>query len=227
MQYPSTGTGVPVVNEVKNSMFNGLLRRKRVKTVDSAASLAAFLDRNASLISQKTIVGYCLVKTSLPIHELIKEKAFADAYDAAVWEAYAAVLADLVIVAEAHLRPHVADRPAEVAGGLLRIHADILAVRPVPANRPQGWAPDTEALRHRLREHQAMPPKPIREIAETAGGRVFDALPIHERLRKPDRPAAVAGVQFMMVGLAHEFEQQIDSPAVVADLRALGAAEPA
>ncbi len=208
-------------------MFKGLLRGRREKKVVSAASLAAFLDRNASLVSQKTVIGYCLVKTSLPIHELIKEKAFADAYDAAVWEAYAAVLADLVMVAEAHLRPVAGDHPEEVARGLLRLHGDILAGRPAPANRPHGWAADTEALRLRLREHQAAAPKPIREIAETSGERIFAALPIHERLRKPDKPAAVAGVQFLMVGLAHEFESQIDCPAVVTELRALAAVEPA
>jgi len=208
-------------------MFKGLLRQKRVKKVASAASLAAFLDRNASLVSQKTIVGYCLVKTSLPIYELIREKMFADAYDAAIWEGYAAVLADLVLVAEAHLRPLAENHPEELARGLLRLHGDILAAQPVPANRPHGWAADTEALRVRLQEHQAAPAKAIREIAETAGGRIFDALPIHERLRKPDKPAAVAGVQFLMVGLAHEFEQQIDGPAVVAELRALGAVQPA
>lgn len=208
-------------------MFKGLLGSKRVKTVASAASLAAFLDRNASLVSQKTVIGYCLVKTSLPIHELTKEKAFADAYDVAIWEGYAAVLADLVMVAEAHLRPLAGNHSDEIARGLIRLHRDILAGRPAPASRPHGWTADTEALRDRLREHQGVAPKPIREIAETAGERIFAALPIHERLRKPDKPAAVAGVQFLMVGLAHEFEQQIDGPAVVAELRALGAVEPA
>lgn len=202
-------------------MFKGLLRRERVKKVASAASLAAFLDRNASLVSQKTVVGYCLVKTSLPLHELIKEKVFADAYDAAIWEGYAAVLADLVLVAEAHLRPVAGDHPEEVARGLVHLHADIVA------GRPHGWATDTKALRVRLQEHQTAPPKPIREIAETAGERIYAALPIHERLRKPDKPAAVAGVQFLMVGLAHEFNSQIDGPAVVAELRALGAVVPA
>ncbi len=208
-------------------MFKGLLGSKRVKKVSSAASLADFLDRNASLVSQKTVIGYCLVKTSLPIYELTKEKAFADAYDMAIWEGYAAVLADLVMVAEAHLRPFAGDHPDEVARGLIRLHRDILAGHPAPVSRPQGWTADTETLRVRLREHQAAAPKPIREIAEMAGERIFAALPIHERLRKPDKPAAVAGVQFLMVGLAHEFEQQIDCPAVVAELRALGAVEPA
>jgi hypothetical protein len=206
-------------------MFKGLGRFRRLQKVDSAMSLAAFLDRNASLVSQKTVVGYCLVKTSLPIHELIKEKAFADAYDAAIWEAYAAVLADLVLVAEAHLRPDAPDRLEETARGLLRVHGDILAGHPAPANRPRGWAPDTEALSARLREHQGAAPKSIREIAETSGERVFAALPIHERLRRPDKPAAVAGVQFLMVGLAHEFDSRIDGAAVVADLAALGAAD--
>jgi len=208
-------------------MLKRLFQPKRVHRVVSAAALADFLDSNASLVSQKTVVGYCIVKTRLPIHELIKEKAFADAYDVAVREAYAAALADLVMVAEAHLRPNAADAPAMLADGLARLHADIVAGHPVPASRPRGWAPETEALRRRLGEHQAMPPKPIREIAETAGERIFAALPIHESLRGPDKPASVAGVQFLMVGLAHEFETRIDGPAVAADLRALGATEPA
>lgn len=206
-------------------MFKGLRRAKRQKGVASAAALAAFLDRNAALVSQKTVVGYCLVKTRLPLAELIKEKAFADAYDAAVWEAYAAVLADLVIVAEAHLRAAAGARPQSIAEGLLRIHADVLAGHPAPAGRPDGWGAETARLRVRLAEAQAAPPRPIRDIAETAADRIFVSLPIHERLRTPDRPAAVAGVQFLMVGLAHEFESQIDCDAVVAELQAAGAAE--
>lgn len=208
-------------------MFKGMFRPKGGKSVASATALAAFLDRNASLVSQKTIISYCNVKTHLPIHELVKETAFAVAYDVAVWEGYVAVLADLIVVAEGYLRPQAGGRTREVADRLIDLHRTILAGHPIPACRPQGWDGETEALERRLAAVLAAPPLPIRTISETSAARLFTSLPIHERLRSPDQSAVVANAQFLMVGLAHEFEDRIDHGAVVADLLATGAVAPA
>lgn len=204
-------------------MLQGLLQRWRVPAVNTAAGLGAFLDKNASLITQKSVIGYCHVKTNLPLSELLKEKRFLDAYEVARWESFAAVLADLVLVAETYLRPAAGGRLPALAGRLTDLYRDILAGHPAPAHRPEGWQAEIGAVRERLAAAQEGLPLPIMQIAETSARRVFESLPIHERLREPDQPAVEANVRFLMVGLAHKFESNFDGPAIVADLLAVQA----
>lgn len=199
-------------------MLQGLLRRWRTPAIASADGLRDFLDKHASLIAQKSVIGYCHVKTNLPLSELLKEKQFHDAFEVARWEAFAAVLADLVVVAEAYLRPAAAGRLPALADRLTTVFQEILASHPAPAHRAGGWQSEIGAIRSRLSAAQEGLPRSIRLIAETSARRVYDVLPIHERLREADQPAVEANVHFLMVGLAHKFDGNFDYPALVADL---------
>jgi hypothetical protein len=203
-------------------MLKQLLQRWRRPTIASGDALATFLDQNASLIAQKTIIGYCTVKTMLPLPELTKEKPFADALEISRWEAYAAALADLMVVAEGRLRPAAGGRSYELAARLADVYGSRLAAHPVPAHKTEGWAEEVAALRQRLTTAQLAPPMAIADIALTCAEKIFTTLPIHESLREPDKPAIMANVQFLMVGMAHRFNSEIDSAAIVADL--MGAA---
>lgn len=199
-------------------MLKNLLRRWRRPMIVTAEALGAFLGQNASLIAQKTIIGYCNVKTMLPLHELTREKRFAEALEMARWEAYAAALSDLFVVAEARLRTAARGREYDLVARLADLHDRELTGHPVPAHRAEGWNPDRAALRQRLTTAQLAPPRGMADISLTCAERIFSTLPIHERLREPDKPAIVANVQFLMVGMAHRFDAEIDSAAVVADL---------
>jgi hypothetical protein len=199
-------------------MLRALLRRQRHRPVDSAQALGRFLDRSASLIAQKSVIGYCQVKSMLPVNELLREKLFADAFEISRWEGYVAILADLVVVAEGRLRPATPGRDAALVEPLLRVFAETLASHPMPVHRPQGWADAVDALRARLLQAQLVPPASMAQIAQSSAERLYATLPIHESLRAPDKPAIMANVQFMMVGLAHEFESQLDVTALAAEL---------
>jgi len=198
-------------------MLKNLFRRRR-PTLATGEALGAFLDQNASLIAQKTIIGYCTVKTMLPLHELTREKMFAEALELSRWESYAAALSDLFMVAEGRLRGAAAGREYDLVARLADLHAGVLTRHPVPAHRTEGWAADNEALRQRLTTAQLAPPLAMSDISQTCADRIFSTLPIHERLREPDKPAIVANVQFLMVGMAHRFAAEIDSTEIVADL---------
>jgi len=199
-------------------MLKQLLQRWRRPAIASGEALGAFLDQNASLIAQKTIIGYCTVKTMLPLAELTKEKPFADALEISRWEAYAAALADLMIVAEGRLRPATGGRGYDLAARLTDLYEARLAMHPAPAHKADGWAGYVAALRQRLTTAQIAPPMAMVDVAAICAEHIYATLPIHERLREPDKPAIVANVQFMMVGLAHRFDAEIDSAAIVADL---------
>jgi hypothetical protein len=201
-------------------------RGRRRPRIGTAAALAAYLDQNAALISQKSVIGYCHAKTRLPMNELMRETLFADAYDRARWEAFAAILADLAAVIEGRLRPAAGSRAPALADALARLAAGVLAAQPAPAHRPEGWAGPADGLRQRLRALQLAPPHSIAEIARTSGRRVFETLPIHSSLRRFDEDPVVANVQFMMVGLARRLDADLDPPALVADLLAGAPAGP-
>lgn len=179
-----------------------------------------FLDTRAALVSQKALVGYCQVKTSLPVAELLREKPFAEAFSRAQWESYAAVLADLIAILAGRLRPYAADAAsaALLADRLARLFATILARHPLPPHRTDGWAQDVAAFRSRLAELAEAPPRSIGEISRVSARKVFQAMPIHERLRAADAPAMEAGVQFQLVGLAREFDRDLDHAALYASL---------
>ncbi len=199
-------------------MLKNLFQRWRRPAITTGEALGAFLDQNASLISQKTIIGYCNVKTMLPLPELTKEQRFVDALEISRWEAYAAALADLFVVAEGRLRNAGVGPQYDLVARLADLHDAVLSRYPAPAHKSEGWAGEAAALRQRLTTAQLAPPMAMADIALICAERIFSTLPIHERLREPDKPAVVANVQFMMVGMAHRFDTEIDSAAVTADL---------
>ncbi len=199
-------------------MLKQLLQRWRRPTIATGEALGAFLDQNASLIAQKTILGYCSVKTMLPLPELTREKQFSDALEISRWEAYAAALSDLFMVAEGRLRGAVRGREYDLVARLADLHATVLSRHPVPAHRPDGWVGAIDAARQRLTTAQLAPPMAMADISLTCAEHIFSTLPIHETLREADKPAVVANVQFMIVGMAHRFDSEIDSIAVAADL---------
>jgi hypothetical protein len=189
------------------SVLKAMFGRWRKPPIASVADLATFLDRQSAQITQRSIIGYCHVKTNLPFTELNRERQFADAFEIARWEGYAAVLSDLVVISESVLRPAAGGRLEDLAARLVLLYAEVLGRHPVPSHRPDGWEDTITALRRRLARSQLGPPRPIAQVAEISAERLYATLPIHERLRAPDKPAIVANVQFLLVGLAHEFEK--------------------
>ncbi len=199
-------------------MLIDLLHRLRFRRISSGPDFIAFLERNAWLVAQKTVIGYCAVKTNLPVQELAKDKPFEEAYDASIRHAYAATLADLLEIAAAYLRPYVRGRENELATRFAQIYESLLTAQTAPTRAPDaGWSAEISAFRARIHLAARQPAKSIRDISLVSAERIVATLPIHERLSASDAPAIIASVQFVMVGRAHEFER-IDLASVAADL---------
>src|SRR5688572_32940935 len=79
----------------------------RPPPIVTVEGLQTFLRERASLIAQKCAIDYCRGKTGLASYALFTERPFLDALDVCRWEAFAAVLGDLLILAETALRPQV------------------------------------------------------------------------------------------------------------------------
>jgi len=196
-------------------MLAKLLASRRRPTLVSADALVQFLCERAALITQKTVIGYCYARTSLPLSELMRDKPFADAFERGRRQAYAAVLEDMFVVADRRLRSATTARQEDLAAALVTRFDAALAEAAI-AIAPDMRIAAAAQLRARLDTAEAQ--HSIADIARTSGERVYESMPIHERHRRLDRDSIIAGVRFLMVGLATEFDRRLNAPRIVADL---------
>ena len=104
----------------------------RPPPIASVQALQTFIEERAALIAQKCAVDYVRGKTGLASYALFTEKPFLDALDVCRWESFAAVLSDLVIVAEGQLRGHVPPALQPALGEALKnLYSAILSSSPL------------------------------------------------------------------------------------------------
>jgi hypothetical protein len=193
--------------------------RMRPAPIATPDALRTFLQERASLIAQKCAVDYCRGKTGLASFALFTEAPFQKALDVCQWETFVAVLGDLVIVAEGHLRPHAATgQRARLVDALGAMHAAVLASLPAPAHRPQGFDADVGAFRERLEAAALGKPKQALDVADHSARRLFDTLPIHARYRALDEEVVFGAVRFRMVAVSQEMQRRLRGAAIVAGL---------
>lgn len=198
---------------------------RRNKHIKDRAGYRDFLGRNAAFVSQKCTIEYCRVRAGYNWDLLMRERPFLDALEICRWDALAFVLADLAVIAEGWLRPHAAAAANDDAILADRLVADVaatLAAHPVPAHRPEGWGGEIEALRQRLAAVRMAAPKPVHEVGKTAGGRIFDTLPIHPSLRTHDRELITNNIRFNLCRAFEDMEAEVDPVPVAADFVAVG-----
>jgi hypothetical protein len=184
----------------------------------SAADLRAFIAGESAVIAQKTAMGYCTAKTGSFSYALFQEKRFIDALAICRWEAFAAVLSDMLLIAETLLRPHTQGQAGPVGRALVAFYAGILRGHPPPRHRPEGWAEAIAAFEQRLAAAQAGPPVEPAAVATASGRRLYEVLPLHTNYRVDDEQVIVASVTFQMVGIWDMMRRRIDGPSVARDL---------
>ena len=193
-----------------------LLRRLKARLapapIATREALRTFVEERAALIAQKCATDYCRGKTGLASYALFTEKPFLDAFDICRWETFAAVLGDLVLLAEGQLRPQLSqeERP-RLCAALIALYSSILAALPAPAHRPQGWSDTVESFAARLKAASAAPARQAVEIADYSGKRLFDTLPIHISMRKLDQEVVYGAVRFRMVAVNQELQRRVSA----------------
>jgi hypothetical protein len=188
--------------------------RRRVRNADQ---LGDFLSRHAAFIAQKCADDYCRNKVGLSHYALGEEQAYRDAMNVCRWEGYAAVLAGLTAVTQRHMIEAGFDG-RRIDAALVALCERILARHPAPAHGRQGWDQLIAALPGRLGAARAGPPQPFAGIAEAAGKRLFEVLPIHHSYRELDEPVVIGAVHFNFVGFSDRLRREVDAVAVGRDL---------
>lgn len=181
--------------------------------ITSPEELAAFLKAESAFLSQKTTVEYCRARAGLFWEKLFREAAFAEALEICRWGSMAAVLADMLVVTEAYLRPHAATDARPLGERLTRMLDEILASYASEAGPPQaGWDELRAGFPARMARVQLGAPHDPSQIARTAGARVFDLLPIHPRLRGHDREMVINSLRFGMLAFWQKLHDSIRDP---------------
>jgi hypothetical protein len=152
--------------------------------VTTLAELRAFIDGEAAYLAQKTVIGYCRVKTMLDYEKLLTEAAFRDGQEISRWEAYASTLGDIIIMTENWLRPQEPDARRRLAESLAAFYPAILTLS-VPAHR-QDWADAIAAFDVRYAQACAAAPLPPEQIVTGSAALIHEIVPIADRLKRND-----------------------------------------
>lgn len=182
----------------------------RPAPIGDEPALRAFLEQRAALIAQKCAVDYVRGKTGLASHALFTEKPFLEAMDVCRWEAFAAILGDLLILVESQLRAQAAgERQARLQAILCGLYPCILAKFPLPAHRSAGWG-DTEAVfQQRFQAAAQGRPQQALDVADHSARRLFDTLPIHANMRELDEEVVYGAVRFRMIAVNQELQRRL------------------
>lgn len=210
---------LPRAATIAADVWRRVVARLQPEPILTVAQLKRFLEERALLIAQKCAIDYCRGKTGLASYALFTEKPFLQALDVCRWEAFAAVLGDLLILAEGALRPHaaVADYP-RLHDALIRLHSDILNRFPAPAHRQSGWSEARASFSERFRSACLREPQGALEVADHSAKRLFDTLPIHSSMRRLDEEVVYGAVRFRMVAVHQELRQRLAASTLVRQL---------
>jgi hypothetical protein len=202
-------------------LWRRLEARLRPAPIATTDALRIFLEERAALIAQKCAIDYCRGKTGLASYALFAERPFLDALDVCRWETYAAVLGDLLIVAEGLLRTHVApEQRLRLNGALTALYSGVLAALPPLAHRAHGWEDATASFAERFRTASLGEPRNALDVADHSAKRLFDTLPIHISMRELDEEPVYGSVRFRMIAVSQEMQRRLAAAELVRQLLA-------
>ena len=182
-------------------MWDRLRTYFRPAPIASAHALRIFVEERAALVAQKCAIDYCRGKTGLASYALFTEKTFLDALDVCRLETYAAVLGDLWIVVEGHLRPHApAGQHARLCEALVGLYSA---------------ASGKETFVARFQAASLGRPHAALDVADHSAQRLFETLPIHSSYRELDKEVVYGAVRFRMIAVSGEMQRRFAAPELV------------
>ena len=185
-----------------------ILRRR--KSGDPAA-FAAFLQRQAAFVAQKTVIDYCRVKSGRHERQIFADLDFQTALRHCRWQVYLGALADVGALAEAWLRPHAEGRHAMLAAAIAQWHEGALAADPPPAEESAAAEQAVLAFPPYLAGLQAAPPVPAHRMPLLSEAPLLATIPIHPDQRVGETPAIRGALRFHIVSTQQEMERRFDA----------------
>ncbi|MCW0234810.1 MAG: hypothetical protein OJJ21_14515 [Ferrovibrio sp.] len=185
-------------------------------SVSTPEELKAFAAGEASYLAQKTVIGYCRVKTMLDYEKLLTEPAFRDAQESCRWEAYAGTLGDMLIMIEGWLRPGAEPARQRLADSLVAFYPAILGEH-VPSHR-QDWADSIAAFERRFALARASEPAAPEQVVTETAKLIHELVPIADRLKRNDREVINGDLRLHMLAAHSSMMKRFRRDALVAAL---------
>lgn len=199
------------------AFLRSLLPQPPVRTV---AALHALLSREAAFLAQRSVVDFARNELGSLSAQAFDDPRFLAKLAVCRWEAFAATLADMVVLVQARLQ--ASDGACAIVDASLGdLYAAVLADHPVPEHRAQGWDSEVAGLRSRLALRPPGPASP-RAFAEATGSMVFDTLPFPPRDPVENRMVVENAFAFGLIAFNDRLARRIDAPALRAALGAPG-----
>jgi hypothetical protein len=185
-------------------------------SVSTPEELKAFAAGEASYLAQKTVIGYCRVKTMLDYEKLLTEPAFRDAQESCRWEAYASTLGDMLVLIEGWLRPGAEPARHKLADSLAAFYPAILGQH-VPPHR-QDWADSLAAFERRFALARASEPAAPEQVVTESAKLIHELVPIADRLKRNDREVINGDLRMHMLAAHSAMLKRFRRDALVAAL---------
>lgn len=188
------------------------IRRGRIST---SADLCRAVSEGAAYLAQGTSYSYIRARAGTMGPRLMQDPGFAAALDRCKWEGYAACAQDLLLIAEAELRPRLATPSAFWTDQFGRV----LAAHPVPEHlRAVGWAEHVREFEARLEHHLAAPPRGVAEVASHSGHVIMDFAPVEPAIRDSDRQMVVNNTCLRFIEHVDALRRRVEWPELAADI---------
>ena len=188
---------------------------KRQPPIRDREALADFIDANAAFVTQKGLYEYARARAGHYAKVLFAEKSFQEVAEQARWRAYPIGLAMVAEITDNVLH---SGRDVERLRGLRKLREIVLDVfdrYPTPAALDaQTWRDLRAGLTQRLDQLSLHPPKRAIDIPETYIQSYFDAMPIHEKLKKTDFHTTHSYLKVVLCNVHNDLENRIDLPAL-------------
>ncbi|WP_439551790.1 hypothetical protein [Falsiroseomonas sp.] len=201
-------------------MLTWLRDRIRPPRGRDAAAFAAFLERQAAFVAQKTVIDYCRVKAGRHERQTFADPDFLAALAHCRWQTYAAAVGDVAVLAESWLRPHAGGQEARLAAALAAIGGAILAGADSPEAEREALDAAQEGLPRLLATAQESSPASADRLRLTAEAPLLATLPIHPDQRIGETPSIRGALRFHIVSTQQEMERGFDPAALVQELLA-------
>lgn len=185
-------------------------------SVSTLDELKAFVAGEASYLAQKTVIGYCRVKTLYDYEKLLKEPVFRDAQEICRWEGYASTLGDILVLIEGWLRPADPAARKKLADSLVALYSTIIN-ETVPPHR-KDWTDSIVAFERRFAlARDAEPAAPEQLVTESAR-LIHELVPIADRLKRNDLEVIAGDLRLHMLAAHASMLKRFRRDALVAAL---------
>lgn len=174
-------------------------------------TLRRFLSGEASYLAQRVTYEFARNTLAWFGQHHFGDDRFNDAFRICRWEAYAAILADMLVLTRGHLLSPTT--PGQVlAAPLVGLYGAALAEYAPPGHRPEGWRDVEEGLLLRLRDLGSDERPDARSVASASASRTFETLPVKSNNPQEDRRVIGSAITMGLISFADRLRTRVDAP---------------